>query len=97
MDFPHILFALGWVALLNFVAAGVTPANSNLHIRNGAGASSSDTLYALRRSLSSEAIKRDTVFKNSTSIDTSWNGVTLFSMYVILPIHAQDESGRKQA
>ncbi|KAE9364300.1 hypothetical protein N431DRAFT_563636 [Stipitochalara longipes BDJ] len=80
MHFSHILFALSWLANLNLTAAGVAPVDSNFQIRNAAGTSSLDTLYALRRSLSSAALKRDTVFKNSTSVNTSWNNVTLFSI-----------------
>ena len=73
-----------WAQSLGFVAGDGPPLNSGLRLRHAAGAASSDTLYALRRSLSSLATKRDTVFKNSTSINTSWSGVTLLGMYVQL-------------
>ena len=76
----YFMFALSWATGLSFVAAGLAPLNSNLQIRNAPGTSSSDTLWALRRTLSSAAtLKRDTVFKNSTSLDTSWDGTVLFS------------------
>lgn len=82
MHFPHFLLALSWAGSLGFVAAGIAPLNSNFQLRNAAGTSSLDTLSALRRSLTSAVTKRNTVFKNSTSLNTSWDGVTLFSMYV---------------
>jgi hypothetical protein len=76
----QLLFALSWVSVLSLVAAGIAPLNNNFELRNAPGTSSSDTLRALRRSLSSAAIvKRDTVFKNSTSLDSSWDGAVLFS------------------
>jgi hypothetical protein len=81
MQYFHFLCALSWAGL-GFVFADVAPLNTNFQIRNAAGTSSDDTLYALRRSLSSAAAKRDTVFKNSTSLNKSWDGVTLFSLYV---------------
>jgi hypothetical protein len=76
----YFTLALNWAMALSFVAAGLAPLNSNLQIRNAPGISVSDTLWALRRALSSATnLKRDTVFKNSTSLDTSWNGAVLFS------------------
>lgn len=80
MLFSHFIIALSWGMGLSFVAGGLAPLNRNLQIRNAPGTSSSDTLLTLRRALSSAAtVKRDTVFKNSTSLDTSWNGAVLFS------------------
>ena len=81
MQYFHFLFALSW-ARLSFGFADVAPLNTNFQIRNAAGTSSEDTLYALRRSLYSAATKRDTVFKNSTSLNKSWDNVTLFNLYV---------------
>jgi hypothetical protein len=81
MRYFHFLFTLSWAGL-SFVFADIAPLKTSFQIRNAAGTSSEDTLYALRRSLSSAAAKRDTVFKNSTSLNTSWDGVTLFSLYV---------------
>lgn len=80
MQFSHLLLILSWAGSLSLVAAGIAPLNSNIEFRNAAGTSSSDTLRAVRRSLASAATKRDTVFKNSTSINSSWDGVTLFSI-----------------
>jgi len=77
---PHLLFILSWAIVPSFAAAGLPPLNNNLQLRNAPGTSSSDTLRALRRRLSlATTQKRDTAFKNSTSLDTSWNGVVLFS------------------
>lgn len=74
----HFMFALGWAMGPGLVAAGLAPLNSNIQIRNAPGTSSSDTLWALRQSLSAAVQKRDTVFKNGTSIDKSWDGAVLF-------------------
>ncbi|KFZ13072.1 hypothetical protein V502_06778, partial [Pseudogymnoascus sp. VKM F-4520 (FW-2644)] len=75
----YFLFALCWAICLGSVAAGVAPLNSNLQIRNAPATSSSETLWALRRALASARdVKNDTVFKNSTSLDTSWDGAVLF-------------------
>jgi hypothetical protein len=73
------MFVFSWAMVSGFVAAGLVPLNSDLQVRNAPGISSPDTLLALGRTLSSAAIlKRETVYKNSTTLDTSWNGATLF-------------------
>lgn len=75
----YFLFALCWAICLSFVDAGVAPLNSNLQIRNAPATSSSETLWAIRRALSSAAaVKNDTTFKNSTSLDKNWDGAVLF-------------------
>ncbi|KAH7317955.1 hypothetical protein BKA65DRAFT_439132 [Rhexocercosporidium sp. MPI-PUGE-AT-0058] len=78
----YFIAALALANCLSFVAADLAPLNSNLQVRNAPGASSTDTLRLLHRSLSETTLKRDTntVFKNSTSLDTSWDGVVLFSV-----------------
>lgn len=75
----YFILALSWAIGLNFVSAELAPLNSDLEIRNAPGTSSMHTLLALRRALSASALKRDTVFKNSTSLDKSWDGAVLFS------------------
>ena len=64
------------------VITDLAPLNSNLQVRNAPGASSTDTLRLLHRSLAAASLKRDTdtVFKNSTSLNTSWDGAVLFSV-----------------
>jgi hypothetical protein len=48
--------------------------------RNFPGTSDEDTIYAVRRRLVSLAnVGRDTVFSNSTTIEQSWDGATLFT------------------
>jgi hypothetical protein len=76
----YFLFALGWAVSFGSVAAGVAPLNSGVQIRNAPPvAPPSETLWALRRALSSAALlKRDTTFENSTSLDKSWDGAVLF-------------------
>ncbi|KFY20590.1 hypothetical protein V491_03589, partial [Pseudogymnoascus sp. VKM F-3775] len=73
------LFALCWAICLGSVSAGVTPLGSNIQIRNAPATSSSETLWALRRALSSAAVeKNDNTFNNSSSLDKSWDGAVLF-------------------
>ncbi|OBT82780.1 hypothetical protein VE02_09280 [Pseudogymnoascus sp. 03VT05] len=75
----YFLSALCWAICLSSVAAGVAPLDSNIQIRNAPVTSSSETLWALRRALSSAAaVKNDTTFNNSTSLDKSWDGAVLF-------------------
>jgi hypothetical protein len=61
-----LIWALGVV-----VTASLAPVNSNLQFRN-----------AFSDASAAKTHKRGTIFKNSTSLDKSWNGATLFSMYV---------------
>lgn len=73
------LFALCWAICLGSVSAGVTPLGSNIQIRNAPATSSSETLWALRRALSSAAVeKNDNTFNDSSSLDKSWDGAVLF-------------------
>lgn len=76
----YFLFALSWASLFfGFAAAGVAPVNSDIQVRNAPGTSSSETLWALRRALASAAVEsNNTIFRNSTSFDTSWDGAVLF-------------------
>lgn len=81
----HLILALTWAIGLELVAASLVPLNSNLQIRNAPGMSSSETVLAIRRAISSVAImKRETVFKNSSTISKSWDSAVLFSKYVFI-------------
>ncbi|KFY79833.1 hypothetical protein V499_01266 [Pseudogymnoascus sp. VKM F-103] len=76
---PYFLFALCWSICLGSVAAGAAPLNSNLQIRNAPAKPSPETLWAIRRGLSSAvAVKNVTTFKGNTSLDSSWDGAVLF-------------------
>ncbi|KAI0891492.1 hypothetical protein F4806DRAFT_501041 [Annulohypoxylon nitens] len=72
------LLALSWALALDSVSAATPSPNLALDVRNAPGSSTEDTLLALRRSLA--GIKRDTILKNSTTLDKSWNGATLLSI-----------------
>ncbi|KFY44515.1 hypothetical protein V494_01436 [Pseudogymnoascus sp. VKM F-4513 (FW-928)] len=75
----YFLVTLCWAICLSSVSAGVASLNSNLQVRNGPATTSSETLWALRRALSSAAdVNNDTIFENSTSLDKSWDGAVLF-------------------
>jgi hypothetical protein len=80
----HLIAASGWMVGFSLVAAALTPMNSNLQIRNARDTSSTETLRKFRRVLSAAVLKRDTdkdtFFRNSTSLDTSWDGSVLFSV-----------------
>lgn len=77
----HFMAALSWVTSISLVAA-LAPMSNSLQVRNAPGMSSADTLGAIRRSLYSAILKRDTdkFTTNSTSLDSSWDGVVLFSI-----------------
>ena len=74
---PTLAFALGF----SLVAAGIPPINSNIVVRNAGGDSTADTLKQIHRSLSSAILHQresEPEFKESRSLDTSWNGAVLF-------------------
>ncbi|OBT66528.1 hypothetical protein VE03_03664 [Pseudogymnoascus sp. 23342-1-I1] len=74
----YFLYALCWAICLGSVVAGVAPLDSNLRIRNAPATSSSETLWAVRRALAAAAVKNDTTFTGSASLDKSWDGAVLF-------------------
>ena len=76
----YFLFALCWVVSFGAAVAGVAPLNNGLQVRDTPHATSSpETLWALRRALSSVALlKRDTLFEKHVSMDQSWDGAVLF-------------------
>ncbi len=71
--------ALVWAASL--APASASPASAvSVRTRNLPGTTDEFTFAELRRRLTALAYgKRETVFKNSTSIDKSWNDATLFT------------------
>ncbi|OTA92445.1 hypothetical protein M434DRAFT_12375 [Hypoxylon sp. CO27-5] len=63
------------------VLATTPSQNLEINVRDTPYASHADTLHALRRSLISlKSQKRDTVLKNSTTLDKNWDGATLLSI-----------------
>ncbi|KAK3899384.1 hypothetical protein C8A05DRAFT_18171 [Staphylotrichum tortipilum] len=73
--------ALAWATGLAFTLASPSPAPIvGVRTRNLPGMSDQDTMHAIWRRLASLAHgRRSTAFKNSTSLDKSWSGATLFS------------------
>jgi hypothetical protein len=60
------------------LATSITP---GYKVRNFPGTSVENTYYAVRRALSGATIeKRETVLKNSTTLDTSWEDTTLLRL-----------------
>ncbi|KAL2015089.1 hypothetical protein VTK56DRAFT_6321 [Thermocarpiscus australiensis] len=75
-----LLSALVWVAGLA-AASPSAAALVGVRTRNFPGTSDEYTLHAVRRRLAALAHeRRDTVLKNSTSIEQSWNDATLFTL-----------------
>lgn len=79
MFFVNPTLALTWAAALSAVTATIS--SPSIQVREVPGASSADTLHALRRSLVEiGSQKRDTELKNSTTLNKSWDGATLLSI-----------------
>lgn len=62
------------------VAAGAASSDVTIRTRDAPGLSSADTLRAFQRAVI-EISRREVkpIFKNSTSLEKSWDGATLFS------------------
>lgn len=75
-----IISALAWAAG-NVVASPSSPAPLvGVQTRNLPGLSDEDTLHLLwRRIVHAAHVRRENVFKNSTSLEKSWNDAELFS------------------
>ncbi|KAI1409236.1 hypothetical protein F5Y13DRAFT_203648 [Hypoxylon sp. FL1857] len=75
---PFLIYS--WAIACSTVSAA-TSQNLAINVRDAPGASHADTLRALRRSIVNlKSQKRDTVLKNSTTLDKSWDGATLLSI-----------------
>ncbi|KAL7619871.1 hypothetical protein AAE478_010417 [Parahypoxylon ruwenzoriense] len=74
-------FILGWAVAFGALATAVSSPDIVVDVRDVSSASSADTLHALRRSLLRiRSQRRDTVLKNSTTLDKNWDGATLLSI-----------------
>lgn len=74
--------ALVWAGSLCSVLASPAPVVS-VRTRNLPGTTDEFTIREVRRRLTALVYgKRDTVFKNSTSIEKSWDDSVLFTQYV---------------
>jgi hypothetical protein len=76
------VLALCWATGISLATANIAPLNNNIRQTRDAAASSPNSLRALRRAISSTAMSKrdDTVNKNSTSLDRSWNDAVLFTL-----------------
>ncbi|KAL2073899.1 hypothetical protein VTL71DRAFT_11225 [Oculimacula yallundae] len=73
-----VRFMFSFLAICASLAtAEVTPLYKNLEIRNAGGASSAEVSRLLRRSLYATTLNGHTVHSRNTSLDRSWDGVTL--------------------
>ncbi|KAI1136500.1 hypothetical protein F5Y05DRAFT_391476 [Hypoxylon sp. FL0543] len=72
-----------WAIACSIVSATTSYQDLEINVRDTPAASHAETLYALRRSiLNLKSQKRNTVLKNSTTLDKSWDGATLLSITV---------------
>ena len=75
-----LVSTLIWAASLALASPSSPAPLVGVRTRNFPGKSDEYTLHAVWRRLAALSDrKRQTVFKNSTSIDKSWNDATLFS------------------
>jgi hypothetical protein len=75
-----VVSALVWAAGLALASPASPGPLVGIRTRNLPGTSDEDTILAVWRRLAGLAhTKRNTVFRNSTSIDKSWTDATLFS------------------
>ncbi|KAI1803091.1 hypothetical protein F4811DRAFT_562766 [Daldinia bambusicola] len=79
--FVKPLHLLGWAAAFSSASASISSSDVQVNVRDAPGSSSADTIRALRRSLIELKLRgKDTVLKNSTDLNKSWNGATLLSI-----------------
>ncbi|KAK0107895.1 hypothetical protein ONS96_003682 [Cadophora gregata f. sp. sojae] len=81
MFISYLKTTLAFATGLSLVTAGFGPLNSNIDLRDARGDISADPLKQLRRSLSSAIVRQretEPVFKDTRSIDRSWDDVELF-------------------
>lgn len=71
---------LAWATGIMLAAAAAASSDVTIRARDTPGLSSADTLRAFQRAVI-EISRREVspVFKNSTSLEKSWDGATLFS------------------
>ncbi|KAK8075917.1 hypothetical protein PG994_003189 [Apiospora phragmitis] len=73
---------LTWAAGIILVAAAAASSDVSIRTRDHPGLSSADTLRAFQRAVTEISLREvSPVFKNSTSLDKSWDGATLFSYH----------------
>ncbi|KAK4233903.1 hypothetical protein C8A03DRAFT_19102 [Achaetomium macrosporum] len=90
-----VLFAAAWAAGLA-LASPSPPPLVGIRTRNLPGTSDEDTIHALWRRLAEVAHqRRETVFKNSTTLEASWNDAILFSQEI--PVNTSSVEGLEAA
>lgn len=84
MAFSFLYIAI-WALLRSIILIAATPLESSRIVYAPAGRSQSDVVHSIRQELGRAAFtKRDTEWKNSTSLDRSWDGAVLLQLYVAL-------------
>lgn len=81
MLFKQLASILSLILSISFAAGSVVTLNNDLQLHSAPRAFPVDTSRSLPRAHSlTPLLKRGTVFKNSTTLDKSWNGAVLFSL-----------------
>lgn len=77
----HFIPSLIRAIVISIVYASLAPSHANvLDTRHTLQASSPEARQALHRAIAAVGLaKRDKVYKNSTSLDRSWNDAVLFT------------------
>ncbi|KAH8588634.1 hypothetical protein B0O99DRAFT_638854 [Bisporella sp. PMI_857] len=79
MLFSHLRYVLAWIISIQTISASPT-VDLVVRTQDVPGTTFEDTMHAFRRALSDfSKNKRDTVLKNSTSLEKSWDGAVLLS------------------
>ncbi|KAI0599734.1 hypothetical protein F4775DRAFT_549644 [Biscogniauxia sp. FL1348] len=76
-----LMLMLSWALAISFVTATPPGPVDYVRVRNAPGTGVEDTFRAIRRSLLNlGSHRRDTILKNTTSLQKSWNNAKLFSL-----------------
>ena len=85
MSISSNFYVIVWALILSLAAASV-PDESSVRVRPQPGASEEDVFQAIRREIVVAAVRKraytnSTTFKNSTTLDASWDGAVLLKLY----------------
>ena len=80
-----LLRTLLFLSVVSWVHAAVTPLNPSVQIRNAPGKSVQETYLAIKSGLAAASLDKRESFKPAQPItlERSWDGATLLSLYVI--------------
>lgn len=89
MSVAHLIMLISnhlyavWCALSLTLGTVASPLEPAVHVRTPPGTSEDAVVQAIRRELAVAAVqKRDREYKVNTTLDRSWDGAVLLSLYV---------------